>query len=77
MKPLSTAKKILICVMMIFIILIIGIILILINGSSSAKRYEQHLSLGDKYLTEMDYEKAIVEFVLYLTPRYICYIVET
>jgi len=62
MKPLSTSRKILLCVMTISIILIMGIIIILIGGNTPAKRYEQYLSLGDKYLTELNYEKAIVAY---------------
>jgi len=62
MKSLSTIKKVLICVITISIVLIAGTFIILISRSPFIKTYEKHLSLGEKYLTEMNYERAITAF---------------
>jgi len=71
MKSILQSKKLLIATVVV-VLIVIGIITVVrVNGSSDAKVVSKQLSLGEKYLSELEYEQAVIAFnkVIEIEPR--------
>jgi len=71
MKPLLKSKKVLAAIISAIVLISIVVTTITITSKSNKKDQEDQLSLGEKYLTELDYDQAIATFkgVIELEPR--------
>ena len=71
MKSIFKSKKILIAVVVVLLVTVGIITTVTVTGNSEAKTVLKQLSLGEKYLSELDYEKAVVAFnkVIEIEPR--------
>ncbi len=71
MKAITRSKKVLISFVIILIAVISVITAIVVSSSGDKKSIKDKLALGEKYLTEMKYEEAIIAFeeVISIEPR--------
>ncbi len=71
MKPILKSKKIIFSILIMALILAGIITTVIITGSYSLRTTTKQLSLGEKYLSELEYDKAIVAFnkVIDIEPR--------
>ncbi len=56
-------KKLLIIIVAIIAIALVAVLALFVPKSAEAKKLEAYLDLGDKYLSELDYEQAIVNYL--------------
>ena len=71
MKSILKSKLVLIVTIAVMLITAGIITVVTVTGNSEAKTASKQLSLGEKYLSELDYEKAVVAFnkVIEIEPR--------
>ena len=66
MKELLRKKSVKISLLLIILLVVMGIVGINVQSAQKNKEYEAHIAAAEKYLTELDYEQAIVEYTLAL-----------
>ena len=71
MKSIFKSKKVWISIVVVLLVVIGIITAVTVSGSSDTKAVLKQLSLGEKYLSELDYEKAVVAYnkVIEIEPR--------
>ena len=71
MKPILKSKRVIITIVIVVIVLTGIITTVSITGSNTSRTAAKQLSLGEKYLSELNYEKAIIAFnkVIEIEPR--------
>ena len=71
MKSIFKSKKVWISIIVVLLVVIGVITAVTVSGSSNTKAVLKQLSLGEKYLSELDYEKAVVAYnkVIEIEPR--------
>lgn len=56
-------RKILIGVVAVIVIALVAVLAVLLPKSAEAKKVSENLDLGDRYLSELDYEQAVVAYL--------------
>ena len=71
MKSIFKSKKVWISIIVVLLVVIGIITTMTVSGNSNTKAVLKQLSLGEKYLSELDYEKAVVAYnkVIEIEPR--------
>jgi len=63
-KELLKKKSVKISVLLIILLVVLGIVGINVQSAQKSKEYEAHIAAAEKYLSELDYEQAIVEYTM-------------
>ena len=66
MKELLQKKSVKIALLLIVMLVIMGIVGINVRSAGPKREYNRHIEAAEKYLTELDYEQAIAEYILAL-----------
>ncbi len=64
MKELLKKKSVKISLLFIILLVIMGIVGINVRSAQRQREYDGHVEAAEKYLTELDYEKAIAEYTM-------------
>lgn len=66
MKELLRKKSVRISILLVTLLVVMGIVGINVRSAQRRREYDGHVEAAEKYLTELDYEQAIAEYMLAL-----------